>query len=95
LNHQLDSKIEGDAMLGVAFDDGAVAVANAESVQLTRQVLMMVLRRTSPGCFSRTEWLRMVKRIRQLLRRRTGPLYPWCPDARRTRSALEVIGPGP
>jgi hypothetical protein len=40
--------------------DGAVA---ARSVQLTRQVLMMVLRRTWPVRLSRTKWPRMVKRI--------------------------------
>jgi hypothetical protein len=42
--------------------DGAVAAADAGSVQPTRQVLM-VLRRTSPASLSRTKWPRLVRRI--------------------------------
>jgi hypothetical protein len=49
--------------------DGAVAAADAGSVQPMRQVLM-VLRRTSPVNLSRTKWPRLVKRIWGSRRRR-------------------------
>ena len=53
--------MEGDARSGVTFEMEQSPPADAGSVQSTRQVLMTVLRGTSPVHLSKTKWPRMVK----------------------------------
>jgi hypothetical protein len=58
------SRLEGKTLAWRHLREGAAA-ADAGSVQLPWQVLMMVLRRTSPVRLSRTKWPRMVaQRVR-------------------------------
>jgi hypothetical protein len=58
LGPQFYSKLEGDPLVRATLE-----MELWSQVQLTRQVMMLVLRRTWPVRLSRTKWPRLVKRI--------------------------------
>ena len=62
LGSQFYSKLEGDPLVGVTLEMEPWSQPT-RLVQLTRPVMMLVLRRTSPVHLSRTKWPRLVKRI--------------------------------
>jgi hypothetical protein len=91
LNHQLDSKSEGDAMLGVASRWSGRPSLTLRG-QLTRQALMAVLRRPLPVRFEE----------RVVADREANPAaaaamdcpqYPWGPKCPRHPVSLDGIGP--
>ena len=61
LGPQFYSKLEGDPLVGVTLEMEPWSQPT-RLVQLTRQVMMLVLRRTSPVRLSRTKWPRLVRR---------------------------------